>query len=98
MEPTETGNATEIAMRAKAASILVFGAALAMPAHAQTYDPNYPICLQTYGINGNYIACGYTSMAQCKLAASARAAQCIENPYFGKRWRQGRHRIDRFFV
>jgi Protein of unknown function (DUF3551) len=87
MEPTETGNATEIAMRAMAASILVFGAVLAVPAHAQTYDPNYPICLQSYGITGNYIACGYTSMAQCNLSASGRAAQCIENPYFGKRLR-----------
>ena len=70
-------------MRIMTASILMLGVVLAVPAHAQTYDPNYPVCLQTYGINGNYIACGYTSMAQCKLSASARAAQCIENPYFG---------------
>ncbi len=70
-------------MRAMAVAILVFGVILGAPAQAQTYDPNYPFCLQTYGINGNYIACGYTSMAQCKLSASARAAQCIDNPYFG---------------
>ena len=31
---------------------------------------------------GNYIACGYTSMAQCALSASGRAAQCVVNPYF----------------
>jgi hypothetical protein len=54
----------------------------AASAHAQTYDPNYPICLQTFGRNGNYIACGYTSMQQCRLSASGRAAQCIINPYF----------------
>jgi hypothetical protein len=54
----------------------------AASAQAQTYDPNYPICLQTFGRNGNYIACGYTSMEQCQLSASARAAQCITNPYF----------------
>jgi Protein of unknown function (DUF3551) len=54
----------------------------AASAQAQTYDPNYPICLQTFGRNGNYIACGYTSMAQCRLSASGRAAQCIVNPYF----------------
>ena len=70
-------------MRIMTASILMLGVVLAVPAHAQTYDPNYPVCLQIYGINGNYIACGYTSMAQCKLSASARAAQCIDNPYFG---------------
>ena len=52
------------------------------PAQAQTYDPNYPICLQTFGRAGNAINCGYTSMAQCRLSASARAAQCIINPYF----------------
>jgi hypothetical protein len=52
------------------------------PAQAQTYDPNYPICLQTFGRAGNAIACGYASMAQCRLSASARAAQCITNPYF----------------
>ena len=54
----------------------------AVSAQAQTYDPNYPICLQTFGRNGNYIACGYTSMQQCQLSASGRAAQCIVNPYF----------------
>jgi len=54
----------------------------AAPAPAQTYDPNFPICLQTYGIGGNYIACGYTTMPQCKATASGRAAQCIINPFF----------------
>ena len=65
---------------------------VAAPAEAQTYDPNYPICLQTYGRAGNYIACRYTSMAQCRLTASGRAAQCIINPFFSggrayRRWR-----------
>ncbi|HEV7600553.1 MAG TPA: DUF3551 domain-containing protein [Bradyrhizobium sp.] len=54
----------------------------AAPAPAQTYDPNYPICLQTFGRGGNYIACGYTSMGQCRSSASGRAAQCVTNPYF----------------
>jgi hypothetical protein len=49
---------------------------------AQTYDPNYPICLQTCGLDGNSIECGYTSMDQCRLTASGRAAQCITSPYF----------------
>jgi len=54
----------------------------AAPVRAQTYDPNYPVCLQTYGIGGGYIECGYTSLAQCVQSASGIAAQCISNPYF----------------
>ena len=50
-------------------------------ARAQTYDPNYPVCLQIYDIDGGYIDCGYTSLAQCAQSASGRAAQCITNPY-----------------
>ncbi len=52
------------------------------PTSAQTYDPSYPVCLQVYGIEGGYIACGYTSMAQCAASASGRAAQCLVNPYW----------------
>jgi hypothetical protein len=54
----------------------------AVPVGAQTYDPNFPVCLQVFGIGGNYIACGYTSMAQCAQSASGRAAQCLVNPFF----------------
>jgi hypothetical protein len=35
----------------------------AAPALAQTYNPDYPVCLQTYGIEGGYIECGYASLA-----------------------------------
>ena len=52
------------------------------PARAQTYDPNYPVCLQIYDVDGGYIDCGYTSLAQCAQSASGRAAECIVNPYF----------------
>jgi hypothetical protein len=70
-------------MRTLALMLLGIGTMLATaPAQAQTYDPNYPICLQTYGRAGSYIACGYTSLAQCNSSASGRAAQCITNPYF----------------
>lgn len=63
----------------------------ATPLQAQTYDPNYPVCLQTYGRTGNYISCGYTSIPQCQLSASGRAAQCITNPYYAGGGRR-RHR------
>jgi hypothetical protein len=55
---------------------------IAAPASAQTYDPNYPVCLQTYSIGGGSIDCSYTSLAQCAMTASGRSAQCLTNPYF----------------
>jgi hypothetical protein len=68
-------------MRISALAILTIATVLtAASARAQTYDPNYPVCLQTYGIGGGYIACGYTSLSQCALSASGRAAQCIIKP------------------
>ena len=75
-------------MRVLACTILTIGTVLvAAPARAQTYDPNYPVCLQTYGIDGGYIDCSFTSLAQCAASASGRAAQCLTNPYFA----QGAH-------
>jgi hypothetical protein len=70
-------------MRIPALAILTIAAALtATPALAQTYDPKYPVCLQTYGIGGGYIDCSYTSLGACSATASGRAAQCITNPFF----------------
>lgn len=51
------------------------------PARAQTYDPNYPVCLHVYG-PFIYYECRYTSVPQCNVSASGRAAQCELNPYF----------------
>ena len=68
-------------MRILALAILAIGAAsAAAPAQAQTYDPNYPVCLHVWG-PANYYECRYTSLAQCNLSASGRAAQCVLNPY-----------------
>jgi hypothetical protein len=70
-------------MRISALAILTIGTTLtAAPAPAQTYDPAYPICLQAFGEKADYIECGYTSLPQCAVSASGRAAQCIINPYF----------------
>ncbi len=55
------------------------------PARAQTYDPNYPVCLQIYqGMVDYYFECRYTSIPQCQASASGRAAQCVVNPYYAK--------------
>jgi uncharacterized protein DUF3551 len=70
-------------MRVLALTILAIGAlSAAAPARAQTYDPNYPVCLHVYGPGVSYYECRYTSLAQCNATASGRAAQCDVNPYF----------------
>jgi hypothetical protein len=75
----------ELSMRVLACTILTIGTlAVAAPVRAQTYDPSYPVCLQTYGIDGSYIDCSFTSLAQCAASASGRAAQCLNNPYFAQ--------------
>jgi hypothetical protein len=70
-------------MRLLAVTIIALAAMLACSiTRAQTYDPNFPICLQTFGRTGNYINCQYTSMPQCQMSAWGLAAQCITNPFF----------------
>lgn len=65
-------------------------------AHAQTYDPSYPVCMQIYGPVG-YFDCGYASLAQCRFLAVGRSASCVVNPYYeqtrpaaGRRVKRGR--------
>ena len=69
-------------MRIPALAILTIGTiSAAAPAAAQTYAPGYPVCLHVWG-PANYYECRYTSLAQCNVSASGRAAQCMINPYF----------------
>jgi Protein of unknown function (DUF3551) len=84
-------------MRIPVRAILTMATVLtAAPALAQTYNPDYPVCLQTYGIDGGYIQCGYTSLAQCGPSAGGRAAQCIINPYFAGAPAPAGHRDRRY--
>ncbi len=71
-------------MRAGLTTMILLSATVlaAAPSHAQTYDPNYPVCLQVYVPRGGYIDCSFTSLPQCQATASGRAAQCYTNPYF----------------
>jgi Protein of unknown function (DUF3551) len=70
-------------MRIPALVILTIATVVtASPSEAQTYSPDYPVCLQVYGRNGGYIECAYNSLAQCNQTASGRPAQCVINPYF----------------
>lgn len=69
-------------MRVLALTILAAGILLAAAStHAQTYDPDYPVCLHVYG-PVTYYECRYTSLPQCNWSASGRAAQCVVNPYY----------------
>ncbi len=78
-------------MRMQFSTILGVGMFLATaPAWAQTYDPSYPVCLQVYMSGGGYIECAYTSLAQCALSASGRAAQCLVNPFYAQPMREPR--------
>jgi Protein of unknown function (DUF3551) len=60
------------------------------PASAQTYDPSYPVCLRVYG-EITYNECRYTSLAQCAVSASGRAAQCLVNPFAATASQEPRH-------
>ena len=60
-----------------------------LPAEAQTYDPDYPVCLHVFR-PWEYYSCTYTSLAQCAPAASGRGAMCIVNPYYGGPRKPGR--------
>jgi hypothetical protein len=53
----------------------------ALPARAQTYNPDYPVCMQVYGPL-NFADCRFTTIPQCAASASGRPAQCLFNPYF----------------
>ena len=62
--------------------ILASGTILAIsPSHAQTYDPNYPVCFQITEWGGTHIDCSFTSMPQCQATAS-NLGVCFANPYF----------------
>jgi hypothetical protein len=88
----------EAVMRIPVLAILTIAAVLtATPAAAQTYDPKYPVCLQVYqGFTDYYFECAYTSLAQCNMSASGRAASCVVNPYYAgaKARRDRRQRRD----
>jgi Protein of unknown function (DUF3551) len=70
-------------MRMFTLASLAAGAVMAAsPARAQTYSPDYPVCLHVWGRGASYYECAYNSMPQCNASASGRSAQCVVNPYF----------------
>ena len=74
-------DAKELLMRNFGVTMLAAGVlAASSPARAQTYSPDYPVCLHVYG-PATHIECSFTSLAQCDASASGRAAQCEVNPF-----------------
>jgi hypothetical protein len=64
-------------------SILAIGSLVVDPVRAQTFDPNYPVCIHFYGeVAGERMACAFKSLTQCAAAASGLPATCLINPYF----------------
>ena len=66
------------------------------PAHAQTYNPKYPVCLKVIvSFGGERFECIYTSLEQCAQTAAGRPAECIVNPFYAggtgrdRRYRSG---------
>ena len=78
-------------MRSLVLAIVAIGTiGVAAPASAQSYDPNYPVCLRVYG-EITYNECRYTSLAQCAASASGRAAECLVNPFAANAYQEPRH-------
>jgi hypothetical protein len=63
------------------ATLIIATVASAGPVRAQTYNPNYPVCMQVYS-PFQYFDCSFFSIRDCKVSASGRGAQCVVNPYF----------------
>ena len=80
-------------MRMLALAILAMGmVSAAAPAQAQTYDPDYPVCMHVVGIGLNLEDCSYFTIDQCRASASGRSAQCNINPFYaGATASQGRY-------
>jgi hypothetical protein len=76
----------EILMRISAwavSTMLAIGlVAAAAPARAQTYDPNFPVCMHVIQFETAYEDCTFYTMEQCRASASGRAGMCSINPYY----------------
>jgi hypothetical protein len=63
------------------ATLIIATVAAAGSARAQTYNPDFPVCMQVYA-PFVYYDCRFFSIPQCKASASGRGAQCVVNPYY----------------
>ncbi|KWV57304.1 hypothetical protein AS156_38970 [Bradyrhizobium macuxiense] len=79
-------------MRSLILALLAVSVIATAPASAQKYDSTSPVCKTNYRWGGEDTDCGYTSLEQCRAAASGLPAMCFNNPYYAgpplDRWRQ----------
>ncbi|MBR0697518.1 DUF3551 domain-containing protein [Bradyrhizobium lablabi] len=68
-------------MRIVLLAALALGADAVQLAHAQTFDPNHPVCMHIFRWGGEDYDCSYASLAQCQFSAAGRGAMCVINPY-----------------
>lgn len=70
-------------MRILSSAILTIGMVSAAGlVRAQTFDPDYPVCMHVVDWGGGYEDCRYLTLAQCAMSAAGRAAQCNINLYY----------------
>jgi hypothetical protein len=75
------GDGKELPMRSFSVAMLAAGVlAASSSVHAQTYAPDYPVCLHVFG-PATHIECAFASLPQCDATASGRAEQCEINPF-----------------
>ena len=60
----------------------IFIAADASPARAEV---DYPYCMRVYTLGDFYNDCSYSTMAQCRMSASGRTAECYRDPFYARR-------------
>ena len=63
---------------------VIFGTAIivsAEPTCAQTYDRNYPVCMEATNGEGSQIDCSFSSMEQCNNGVNS-TERCFSNPYY----------------
>jgi hypothetical protein len=71
-----------VTMRILAWTILAIGFLAAGQAQAQTYNPAFPVCMNVVEWGGTYEDCSFDTIAQCRVSAAGRGAQCNPNPYY----------------
>ena len=68
-------------MRAALFTLLTIAGASVISASPASAGRSYPYCLQQFG-PVTYVECAYSTLEQCKMSASGRAAECYRDPYY----------------
>ena len=70
-------------MRILFMAIIVAAISAATSAHAQNYNPRYPVCMKVIeNFGGERNARIYYSLPQCSQRAAGLGATCILNPFY----------------